>query len=311
MIAQSVGLTIHGLFEAGGLLLGRERIEAFSTAKRVAVLFAHADRRRLDRLLDRLEPAGRRRRTHRPGRTARCDRDCTVDHVVDVLVPLHGRQDAPRHAEAERERARARAVGLQRQALDAQLRSLQAQIEPHFLFNTLANVVSLIDTAPANARRMLERLIELLRASLSASRATAPRWRRKRAVAAYLDILRIRMGERLSYTHRRAGRAMVRSMPPLPLQPLVENSIKHGLEPKLAGGTVQLSARCRATRLQITSTTTGSASAQGRRRCGPCQSARTDRVAVRRARAARHRSAGARHALSGTTLPLPEFLGSP
>jgi sensor histidine kinase YesM len=60
---------------------------------------------------------------------------------------------------------------LERQALDAQLRSLQAQIEPHFLFNTLANVVSLIDSQPADARRMLERLIELLRASLSASRS--------------------------------------------------------------------------------------------------------------------------------------------
>ena len=83
-------------------------------------------------------------------------------------------------AEAESERERAKAVDLQRQAIDAQLRSLQAQIEPHFLFNTLANVVSLIDTAPDKARLMLERLIELLRASLPPAAANAPRWARKR-----------------------------------------------------------------------------------------------------------------------------------
>ncbi|MGZ9058252.1 MAG: sensor histidine kinase, partial [Burkholderiaceae bacterium] len=141
-------------------------------------------------------------------------------------------------------RERAKAVELQRQAIDAQLRSLQAQIEPHFLFNTLANVVSLIDTAPNKARLMLERLIELLRASLAASRSERTTLGQETAlIAAYLDILRIRMGERLSYSIDVPPELLGVSIPPLSLQPLVENSIKHGLEPKLEGGSVRLSAR--------------------------------------------------------------------
>jgi sensor histidine kinase YesM len=143
-------------------------------------------------------------------------------------------------------------VDLQRQAIDAQLRSLQAQIEPHFLFNTLANVVSLIDTAPDKARLMLERLIELLRASLAASRSERTTLGQETAlIAAYLDILRIRMGERLSYTINVPPELLNVSIPPLSLQPLVENSIKHGLEPKLEGGSVHLSARTEGGALQL------------------------------------------------------------
>ena len=155
-------------------------------------------------------------------------------------------------AEAESERERAKAVDLQRQAIDAQLRSLQAQVEPHFLFNTLANVVSLIDTAPDKARLMLERLIELLRASLAASRSERTTLGQETAlIAAYLDILRIRMGERLSYTISVPPELLNVSIPPLSLQPLVENSIKHGLEPKLEGGSVHLSARTADGALQL------------------------------------------------------------
>jgi LytS/YehU family sensor histidine kinase len=155
-------------------------------------------------------------------------------------------------AEADSERERAKAVELQRQAIDAQLRSLQAQIEPHFLFNTLANVVSLIDTAPDNARLMLERLIELLRASLAASRSERTTLGQETAlVTAYLDILRIRMGERLSYTIDVPPDLMDAPIPPLSLQPLVENSVKHGLEPKLEGGRVNLIARSTGGALQL------------------------------------------------------------
>jgi sensor histidine kinase YesM len=147
-------------------------------------------------------------------------------------------------AEAESGRERARVVELQRQALDAQLRSLQAQIEPHFLFNTLANVVSLIDSAPDDARRMLERLIDLLRASLAVSRSERTTLGQEAGlIAAYLDILRIRMGDRLSYTLSVPPNLTNVHIPPLTLQPLVENSVKHGLEPKLEGGSVHLSAR--------------------------------------------------------------------
>src|SRR4029453_7042662 len=147
-------------------------------------------------------------------------------------------------AEAESAGERARVVELQRQALDAQLRSLQAQIKPHFLFNTLANVVSLIDSAPDNARLMMVVLIDLLRASLAASRSERTTLAQETAgIAAYLEILRIRMGERLSYTIDVPSNLMSAHIPPLSLQPLVENSVKHGLEPKLEGGRVHLTAR--------------------------------------------------------------------
>ena len=155
-------------------------------------------------------------------------------------------------AEAARERERTRGAELERLALDAQLRSLQAQIEPHFLFNTLANVVSLIDGAPDKARRMLERLIDLLRASLAASRSERTTLGHECAlVGAYLDILRIRMGERLQYAIDLPAELAEATVPPLSLQPLVENAIKHGLEPKLAGGTVSVRARAVDGALQV------------------------------------------------------------
>lgn len=156
--------------------------------------------------------------------------------------------DRARIAEAESQRAaeRARAERLERQALDAQLRTLQAQIEPHFLFNTLANAVSLIDAQPATARRMLERLIELLRGSLSASRAQyATLGQEADLVRAYLDILAIRMGQRLRYEIEVEESLRALPLAPMLLQPLVENAIQHGLEPKIEGGCVRVSATAR------------------------------------------------------------------
>lgn len=151
--------------------------------------------------------------------------------------------EAERQAAAERERA----AVLQRQAVDAQLHALQAQIEPHFLFNTLANVTGLIERQPAEARRMLERLIELLRASLSASRADRVTLAQELDLCrAYLDIVAIRMAGRLRYAIEADEAARARPVPPLLLQPLVENAITHGLEPKVEGGQVRIAARARA-----------------------------------------------------------------
>jgi sensor histidine kinase YesM len=153
--------------------------------------------------------------------------------------------DRARIAEAERQRAaeQARAEQLGRQALDAQLRTLQAQIEPHFLFNTLANVVSLIDTRPADARRMLERMIDLLRGSLSASRARETTLGAELdLLRAYLEILSIRMAGRLQFAIDAPVALRARPLAPLLLQPLVENAIQHGLEPKVEGGRLRVSA---------------------------------------------------------------------
>ena len=126
---------------------------------------------------------------------------------------------------------------------EAQLRALQAQIEPHFLYNTLANVVSLIDTQPTQARRMLERFIDYLRASLAASRAgSATLGAELDLAASYLDVLGVRMGERLRW--RIEADAACRALPiaPMLIQPLVENAVMHGLEPKVDGGGIVLRA---------------------------------------------------------------------
>lgn len=128
---------------------------------------------------------------------------------------------------------------------EARLRALQAQIEPHFLYNTLANVVGLIDTDPAKARHMLERFIDYLRASLAASRADqATLGAELDLVAAYLDVLAVRMGARLSYRIEADGCRDI-SMPPMLLQPVVENAVAHGLEPKVDGGRIDIRASCR------------------------------------------------------------------
>ncbi|MDO8312144.1 MAG: histidine kinase, partial [Sideroxyarcus sp.] len=141
---------------------------------------------------------------------------------------------------------------------EARLQALQAQIEPHFLYNTLANVLSLIDTQPALARHMLERFIVYLRASLLASRAgETTLGAEAELIAAYLEVLAVRMGARLRYQIAIAPALQHLRIAPMLLQPLVENAINHGLEPKLEGGEVLLSARMEQEMLSISITDTG------------------------------------------------------
>ncbi|UOD28261.1 sensor histidine kinase [Massilia violaceinigra] len=140
---------------------------------------------------------------------------------------------------------------------EARLRALQAQIEPHFLYNTLANVVGMIETHPAQARHMLERFIDYLRASLAASRADqATLGAELDLAAAYLDVLAVRMGPRLSYSIEADGCRDV-AMPPMLLQPVIENAVAHGLEPKVEGGRIIIRAACRDDQLCIEVSDTG------------------------------------------------------
>jgi signal transduction histidine kinase len=126
---------------------------------------------------------------------------------------------------------------------EARLRALQAQIEPHFLYNTLANVVSLIGPQPDKARYMLERFIDFLRASLDASRADqATLGRELDLLAAYLDVVAVRMGPRLRYRLAVADACRTLPIPPMLLQPLVENAVMHGIDPLLEGGELVLRA---------------------------------------------------------------------
>jgi two-component sensor histidine kinase len=139
--------------------------------------------------------------------------------------------------------ARARQAEAERRASEAQLRLLQAQMEPHFLFNTLANVQGLIDHAPAQAKQMLEAFTDYLRASLTQLRQADSTVAAELALAeAYLQLLATRMHDRLRYTLVASEEARNALLPPLLLQPLVENALHHGLEPKIEGGQLHISA---------------------------------------------------------------------
>ena len=126
---------------------------------------------------------------------------------------------------------------------EAELRVLQAQVEPHFLFNTLANVIALVRSHPDRAARLLEQLTALLRTSLSRTRrADGTLGDELAVVRAYLDIQAQRMGARMTYDVAvESGLEMVR-VPPLLVQPLVENAVLHGIEPSASGGRVLVSA---------------------------------------------------------------------
>ncbi|MBV8659084.1 MAG: histidine kinase, partial [Burkholderiales bacterium] len=151
-----------------------------------------------------------------------------------------------------------RALDAEHRALEAQLRMLQAQIEPHFLYNTLANAVGLIDPAPTRARQLLEHLIDYLRASLVSSREeTTYLGREIETIRAYLDLMQVRMGERLRYRIDLPAALRGQPLPPMLLQPLVENAITHGLEPKIEGGEITLTVETATDGLLITIADTG------------------------------------------------------
>ncbi|USX11484.1 sensor histidine kinase [Oxalobacteraceae bacterium OTU3CAMAD1] len=151
----------------------------------------------------------------------------------------------------------------QRLLAEARLRALQAQIEPHFLYNTLANVVGLIGTQPARAQHMLERFIDYLRASLAASRGDQATLASEAAMlAAYLDVLAVRMGERLRYRIDVPDDLRGFAIAPMLLQPVVENAITHGLEPKVEGGEIVIGARVLGDRVCVEISDTGAGLAE-------------------------------------------------
>ncbi|WP_428474627.1 sensor histidine kinase [Photobacterium profundum] len=125
--------------------------------------------------------------------------------------------------------------------LVSQLKQLQSQIEPHFLFNTLATISVLIETDSNKAKLMLEKLTELLRATLNNTRHQHTTVEQEVSlVEAYLQIQQIRLGERLNYVINIDGIASTQELPPLLIQPLIENALTHGIEPIAKGGKVTL-----------------------------------------------------------------------
>jgi sensor histidine kinase YesM len=141
-------------------------------------------------------------------------------------------------------REKLKVVSSEKQLMQAQMRMLQAQIEPHFLFNTLATIQSLIGRSPEKANLMMDNFIAYLRQSLSASRSQEGTVKREfDLLRHYLELLKIRMGDRLRFALDVPDDLQNATLAPMLLQPIVENAIKHGLEPKVEGGLVRVSAR--------------------------------------------------------------------
>lgn len=159
---------------------------------------------------------------------------------------------------AQAEAEKARAAGIERQALQAQLQLLQAQIEPHMLFNTLANLQGLIAMDPPRAQLLLDQLIEYLRATLGSSRLAATTVEQEfRLMHAYLGLMSVRMGNRLAYALDLPAELADVGVAPMLLQPLVENAIRHGLEPAMEGGRIDVGAARHGDLLVLTVRDTG------------------------------------------------------
>jgi len=166
-------------------------------------------------------------------------------------------------AQAELAQAETRRQAQEKLLLETELKLLQAQIEPHFLFNTLSNIVGLIRKEPDAAEQTLLNLTTLLRSSLKRTRAQSVTLGEEfTIVKAYLEIQAIRMQGRLHYefSPQQWAKDKVLSqcpLPPLLIQPLVENAIKHGIDPCEAGGNVVVTAQCNNDELHITVADTG------------------------------------------------------
>ncbi len=160
-----------------------------------------------------------------------------------------------RKAEIEAREASAHAglESMERRVLEAQMAALQAQVEPHFLFNTLALIGQLIETDPPQAARIHEHLIDYLRSTLPQMRARggATLGRQIALSRSYLAIMQARMKARLAVSIDVPPGLESASFPPMMLQILIENAIKHGLEPKIEGGRIDIRARAAGTVLEV------------------------------------------------------------
>ncbi|MBI3284189.1 MAG: sensor histidine kinase [Burkholderiales bacterium] len=148
---------------------------------------------------------------------------------------------------------RADVEALERRLLEAEVAALQAQIEPHFLFNTLALISQLIETNPARAALVHADLIKYLRAALPQIRqqGTGKLGQQMELSRAYLSIMQARMQDRLTYHLDLPAELAQAECPSMMIQTLVENAIKHGLEPKIEGGHIAVVARQVGNELQL------------------------------------------------------------
>lgn len=172
-----------------------------------------------------------------------------------AVVEVYRRADHTDHALREAEAARER---LGREQTEQTLHQLQAQLEPHFLFNTLANVRRLYRMDPDSGADAIASLMLYLKAAMpQLRRETAALEAELELVRAYLDLFRMRMGRRLTYSIDAAPAVRGAEFPPMLLLTLVENAVKHGLEPARGGGHVAVTAAARGGALEVGVTDNG------------------------------------------------------
>ena len=183
--------------------------------------------------------------------------------IAGVLTIVHEAQRRERRAAGALHEIEVNRIALERRRTEARLQMMKAQIEPHFLFNTLATLKRLFRTEPQSGDAMLDKLMQYLRGAL-------PRLREDESslgdeldlVDAYLHVLRIRMGERLRFSMDVPGNLRTLPFPSMMLITLVENAIKHGIGRKAEGGRIDVRVRALADDVRIEVADTGIGFAQ-------------------------------------------------
>ena len=184
--------------------------------------------------------------------------------VASLIIKISYRKQIQAEAQAAQAVETAEAESLRRQVVEARMATMQAQVEPHFLFNTLASIDHLIEVDPRRASQMQKNLIALLRASMPTMRETGSEGMRSRdlgrelaVIRPYLAILKVRMEERLATEIDVPEGLLSAEFPAMMVQTLVENAIKHGLEPKPEGGKLLVKAEVVHGKLSVTVADTG------------------------------------------------------
>ena len=182
--------------------------------------------------------------------------------VASLIIKISYKRQRQAEAQAAQAVETAEAESLRRQVVEARMAAMQAQVEPHFLFNTLASIDHLIEVDPPRASQMQKNLIALLRASMPTMREASDGGvrhlgRELAVIRPYLEILKVRMEERLDTTIDLPDGLLSAEFPPMMLQTLVENAIKHGLEPKPEGGRLSIRAEIVHGKLAVSVADTG------------------------------------------------------
>jgi signal transduction histidine kinase len=182
--------------------------------------------------------------------------------MASLIIKVTYKKQIQAEAQAAQATETAEAESLKRQVVEARMAAMQAQVEPHFLFNTLASIDHLIETDPARASTMQKNLIALLRASMPTMREAGdggPRdlQRELEVIRPYLEILKVRMEDRLHTEIDVPEGLQSAEFPSMMIQTLVENAIKHGLEPKPEGGRLSVRAEVQHGKLAVTVADTG------------------------------------------------------